>query len=83
MNKDAVDIRISEHVPAAARREAQAAPVLAYVLFGALAFPIVLGAALLSGLGFLDASLAAVTLSGPAALVIYGTLVLLLRRTTP
>lgn len=48
----------------------------AFVLLGAVAFPLVLVTALASGMHLIGAALAALTLSGPVAFVVYLALAL-------
>lgn len=61
-------------------RQPEGVMPLVYVLLGAIAFPLVLGAALAGGLGLLTAGLVALTLSGPLAFVVYFALALAVSR---
>lgn len=57
-------------------RPAEGVMPFAYVLLGAVAFPLVLATAMASGLGLVAAGLAAFALSGPVAFVVYLALAL-------
>lgn len=78
MNKDVTELNIAARGRASdtARGPLEGAMPLAFVVIGALTFPVVLIAALAGGLQLLTAALVAMVLSGPAALVVYLALAL-------
>lgn len=59
------------HGRPAYRRATAGVMPLAYVLLGAIAFPLVLVAAITSGMGLLNAGVTAFCLSGPLAFTVY------------
>jgi hypothetical protein len=78
MNKDVTEIDVVAQGSASldADHRMEGAMPFAYLVLGALAFPIVLVTALASGLQLLMSGLVALTLSGPVALVLYLALAL-------
>ena len=78
VNKDVAELDIAGHVSASrdAGPQMEGAMPFAFVIFGALAFPLVLITALASGMQLLLSGLVALTLSGPVALLLYVALAL-------
>jgi hypothetical protein len=78
MNNDVTEIEITAQGSAFRHAGPQREGVMpfAYVVLGALAFPVVLITALASGLQLMMSALVALTLSGPVALVLYLALAL-------
>jgi hypothetical protein len=73
MNKDAtnIDITAQRRASSDSGHQMEGAMPFAYVILGALAFPVVLITALASGMQLLMSGLVALVLSGPVALILY------------